>query len=538
MLDTTNSKRLMPTRADNRTVASEPWRDGIGFALFLAKLRQQKPMLLRLMLAGAAVGWLLGVAYTLVRVPAFSASSELLISNTTLQLSGPDAVVTQILVENSLIQSAIEMLKSGRVLGRVVDRIGLENIERILPRPFQKRAGDWIGLGDSSTSQQEHSEAVRKQAAQAMLRSSLSVNRVGASQIISVRGRALTAQDAARLTNEIAGAFVQEQNDTNAVVTTSAALRERIKVLGPAARIISEASPPNSTEGPTAIVALALATILGGMLGVCAGLVLTLVDRRLRSAEQIVAVTSVECFGYVPRMNLQEGTQSQDGGRFHWVMRSVLRRARSAVLERSGRAPRFVGVTSCFSGEGKSTLAANWARFIAHDGSPVLFVDASCCAGIDASDARPIKGLHELLRGDASPADVIQQVGSNLDYLPSGTGTGSLDMMWGNLVHAINAGPDCPYDWVILDLPAIAAAADTRSAGQIVDELLILAEWGRTSEAEIEQTLRALGPVRERVVGTVINKAPWSSLDWKTSAQAQALCRPASADPQRSDNGR
>ena len=57
--------------------------------------------------------------------------------------------------------------------------------------------------------------------------------------------------DAARLTNEIAGAFVKEQHDANAVVTTSAALRERIKVLGPTAQIISEAAPPTGRIRPS-----------------------------------------------------------------------------------------------------------------------------------------------------------------------------------------------------------------------------------------------------------------------------------------------
>lgn len=87
-----------------------------------------------LILVGATVGWAASLAYVTVRVPAFSASSDLLISNTTLQLSGPEAVVTQILVENSLIQSAIEVLRSGRVLGRVIDKVGLEEIERKLPK--------------------------------------------------------------------------------------------------------------------------------------------------------------------------------------------------------------------------------------------------------------------------------------------------------------------------------------------------------------------------------------------------------------------
>ncbi len=243
MLDSTKSKRPFSFELENRSITPEPWRDGIGFGIYLAKIRQQRPMIVRLMLVGAVMVWLASVAYILVRTPAFSAFSELLISNTTLQQSGPDAVVTQLLVENSLVQSAIEMAKSSRVLERAVDRMGLENIELILPKSRSIRD---LGL-QIFAPEPERSETSRRQTAVATLRSNITVNRVGTSQIISVRGRALTAVDAARLTNEIAGSFVQEQNDTSAVVTTSAALRERIKVLGPTARAGHERWTRNRT---------------------------------------------------------------------------------------------------------------------------------------------------------------------------------------------------------------------------------------------------------------------------------------------------
>jgi succinoglycan biosynthesis transport protein ExoP len=521
MLDATSRKHSVFAGAEDRFVAPEPWRDGIGFRMFMAKVRRQKRIILRLMLVGAVTGFAAGIAYNLVRVPTFSASSELLISNTALQLSGPDAVVTQILVENSLIQSAIVMLKSSRVLERVVDRIGLENIGHVLPKPMLERLLGGVGLGN--TEHPKSSSVTTRQTALTSLRSNTTVDRVGSSLIISVRGRALTAQDAAGLTNELAGAFVQEQNETSAVITTSAALRERIKVLGPTARIISEAVPPSSKDGLPGTVALLLAALLGGALGAGAGLTFTLFDRRVRSTEQLVALTSVECFGYVPRIKSRQGGRAWRGGpsiSSSFLGHSVLRRARSAVLERSERIPHLVGLTSCHGAEGRTTLAANWARFIARDGSRVLFVDAAHHAG-----AGEVQGLHELLRGEVALEEVIRaQVSPNLDFLPYGGALGSLDMLWGNLVEAI-AGRKCIYEWVILDLPPLAASADVRSAGQIIDDLLIVVEWGRTSESQVEHALRSLGPVRERVSGMLINKTPLSSLDSETLIEARAARR-------------
>jgi exopolysaccharide production protein ExoF len=583
MLDTTNSRLAVIDKVDWPD-QQPPWRDG-GFRTFVENVRQRRHMMMVLMLVGAAVGWVASLAYLAVRVPAYSASSEILISNTTLQLSGADAVVTQILVENSLVENAIELLRSSRVLGRVIDKVGLEEIERISPRhSFRWNASYW---------EPESSDASKKQASIALLRSNTAVKRVGSSQVVLVSARALTAMDAARLTNEIAAAFVQEQYDANAVVSTSAALRERIKVLGPTARIISEAVPPRSKDSPMAAIAMLLGIMLGGVLGAGSGLSLIGFDPRLRTAEQLAAVTSAECFGYVPRINPRSSkvgivppapaNRSQSGAPpilrhvtaleplLHKIRvlllhdipalllrkipaiqklfpsepdynfdlesilrRSLLRQVRSAVLERSTIAPRIVGVTSCRAGEGKTTLAANLARFIAREGTPVLLIDA-CCSDMKSGPAKKTPGLQQLLRGTATPDAVIRSdISLNLDFLPSG-GPGDLDLLWGNLPHAINDGRKRGYQWIILDLPELATAIDVCAAGQVFDNLLIVVEWGGTSKGELQQGLRALGSLRERIVGTVINKVPWASID---SVTASLLARPGCDDHRSKNRGR
>jgi Mrp family chromosome partitioning ATPase len=344
--------------------------------------------------------------------------------------------------------------------------------------------------------------------------------------------------DAARLTDEIARAFVREQYDANAVVSTSAALRERIKVLGPTARIISEAVPPMSQDPPKPAIAMLLGIILGGVLVAGSGICWAGFDRRLRATEQLAAVTSVECFGYVPLINPPSSragiipSLSLDGlGQFGRsprgapsndleciLRRSVLRRVRSAVLERSTRVPRIVGVTSCRAAEGKTTLATNLARFIAREGSPVLLIDA-CCPDMASGLPQETPGLQELLRGKAALDDVIvSDVCPNFDFLPSGKGPDDLDLLWGNLLRTINDGNERCYQWIILDLPELATAVDVRAAGQAFDDLLIVVEWGGTSQGQLQQGLRALGSLRDRIVGTVINKAPWTAIDSETQA--------------------
>jgi Mrp family chromosome partitioning ATPase/capsular polysaccharide biosynthesis protein len=519
MLDATKS-RFPAVDETDESVHRNSWREDAGFSTFFEKVRQRQRMMMIAIMAGAIAGWVASLGYLALRVTAYSASSELLISNTTLQMSGPEAVVTQILVENSLIQSAIEVLISGRVLARVIDKVGLEEVARISPRSY---ALPWSRF----SLEQGPSDARKKQAAIALLRSNTTVKRVGTSQIIEVGTRAITAADAARLTNDIAGAFVQELYDANAVVTTSAALRERIKVLGPTARIISEAIPPKSKDSPSFVITMLLGIVVGGALGATGSLVLLASDRRLRVAEQVAAVSSIECFGYVPRIGLQSPSEADhklDPDSVYW--RSVLRRVRSAVLQRSTSIPHIVGATSCRADEGKTTLATKLARFIACEGSRVLLIDASCSDETSGPAQAETPGLQELLLGTATLEDVIlDEICPNLDFLPSGNGFGDLDLVWGNLVRAINGERERCYEWIILDLPVLSSAIDARCAIQIVDDLLIVVEWGRTSEGQLRQALRGLGSLRDRALGTVINRIPSDSLEPRPPSPTELASR-------------
>jgi succinoglycan biosynthesis transport protein ExoP len=527
MLDATKSRLPVEEIDDGYLPGREnPAPDQLSFRTFLEKLRQQRRVIMALTLVGAIVGSLAGLAYLAIRVPAFSASSDLLISNTTLQLSGPEAVVTQILLENSLIESAMQLLRSGRVLERVIDNLGLEEVERILP---EKNDLPWSGSSESL-------DLDRRRAAIALLRSNTIVTRVGASQILKVRARASSAMGAARLTNEIAAAFVKDQYDANAVVTTNAALRERIKVIGPTVRIVSEAAPAKSKDPPSAALAMLFAIALGGAMGAASSVTLILFDRRLRAAERLTAVTSFECFGYVPLASRQSSITGPlrkvpllrhlfpkqpdyEVAVESILRRSLLRRVRSAVLERSTSAPYVVGVTSCRSAEGKTMFAARLARFLAHGGLRVLLIDA-CFPDVTSAPAQgQTPGLQELLHGTADlDRVVLDNVCPNLDFLPAGEGPGDLDQVWGNLVHTVNGGRERSYEWIILDLPELATAVDVRAAGQIIDYLLIVVEWGHTSERELQQALRALGSLQDRIVGTVINNAPMTSIDWTANA--------------------
>ena len=95
MLDATKT-RFPDIEEGDQPAQQDRWGDRTSFWTFVEKARQRRHMIMVLTLGGAAVGWAVSLGYVAVKVPTFSASSELLISNTMLQSSGTDAVATQV----------------------------------------------------------------------------------------------------------------------------------------------------------------------------------------------------------------------------------------------------------------------------------------------------------------------------------------------------------------------------------------------------------------------------------------------------------
>ena len=515
MLDVTKQMHVEKEEPEGVLPAGLAWREGVNFDVIRSKLCQRRPAIIWSAVLGAVICAVLVALYIFDRTPTYAASSKILIANTTLQLSGPDAFVMQLSIENSLIQSEMELVRSGEVLKRVIDGLGAAEVEDMLPK---RNAPSFPGLGmlQQTGKWPEPDGETRRQATPAALSANITVSRVGATQILAVSAKAVTAEAAARLANEVVSAFVRDENEANTLITTSAWLRERIKVLGPTLRVISTAVMPNRPDGLHPFVILALSVLTGVILGTGAGIAFAVLDRRLVSAEQISLITTAECFGYVLRLGAQRGRGDAPAGgaplRSQQLSRlnDVLRCARLAVLERAGADTLLVGVSSCQRGEGKSMIAMHLAQLIAAEGRRVLLVDAAHNPKLTRYFAAGAgKGLTEVLRGEASALEAIwPDADPFLDFMPKGASGGDIDTRWPELPHLLSKLGQRAAEWVVLDLPPLAPIADVRAAAQGLNGILLIVEWGRTGERQLREALRALGPARAKLLGVIINRAP------------------------------
>jgi capsular polysaccharide biosynthesis protein/cellulose biosynthesis protein BcsQ len=494
------TKQMYPENKEPAEISTVAplWQEGVNFDVIRSKLRHRWPTIIWSAALGAVLCAALAASYVFTRTSAYSASSQLLIANTTLQLSGPDAFVTQLPIENSLVQSEMELARSDTVLKRVINQFGAARVLGMLP----KRSTPLTKIF-RQTEQLESDSGMLGQTVLGALRASVNVSRVGATLIIAVSAKAATAEGAAQLTNEVVNSLVQDQAEANALITTSPWLRERIKVLGPSLRVISTATIPGQPDGQHPLVLLVLSTLAGMVLGTGLGIGFAVLDRRVVSAQQVAVVTPIECFGNVPEFGVQRSDWVAPEGTLHGNRRSmlnnVLRCARLAALQRAGSDILFIGITSCQGGEGKSTIAMKLAEMIAGEGRQVLLVDAA-----DFAEGRA-KGLTAVLRGELPVSEAIRRnVRPFLDVMPAGAGGSDIDDRWSRLPHILSE----LNQHIIIDLPAIEANSDLRSAVQAVSSILLVVGWGQTSEGRLRHSLQVLGPASEKLLGVVIYRAP------------------------------
>jgi Mrp family chromosome partitioning ATPase/capsular polysaccharide biosynthesis protein len=504
-------RRLQFSFADtgDAPLPREAWRDGVDIDVLISKINRQRRLLRRGAFLGSIAMSALAAAWLLLRTPTWSAATEALVSNTTLQLSGQDAVVTQLMVENTLLQSQMLLARSSAVMERVVSKLGPERTAALLPQPgpvsgFRRL----FSFGRPPAPESAEGKAERQALIQA-LKSEVIISRSGASQIIILRVRASGSEAAAELANEVTQAFLAETRDINAVVTTSGVFRERIRVLGPTARLISDAQPPVAKDGPRALLVLALAPTLGALLGLMAALTLSVFSRRIWSGEQLAQQTDAEFFGYVSLRKAGIAQAISGYGREPSSLAAALRRVRVATLERRGTKPRVLGITSFHGDVSQTTVATGLALLFAAEGRQVLLVDAAletaCLSRSLALDGRP--GLRDVLADPHSFGDMVQRsVRTGLDVLPVGGASGDIDTRWPLLLRAIERTSEPPYDWVIMDLPPLQPTADIRAAGAVFDDLILVVEEGRVSSTALAQALKGLGASRDKLLGTLICK--------------------------------
>lgn len=267
------------------------------------------------------------------------------------------------------------------------------------------------------------------------------------------------------------------------------------------------------------------------MLGFGIGLMRDLSDRVVRTSDQVERLLGTDCLATLPVLaapvvrpgDAPPSPQEMraEAGAFWAVVSSPfsryaegLRSIKSAIdLNSRIRTGRIVGLSSALPGEGKSTTAAGLALLSAQSGHKVILIDADlrnpALTKLMAPNAAA--GLIDIVTGQRRFEDVVLREGTTgLDFVPTvihAPIAHTSEILASEGMKSLVERLSSTYDYVIVDLSPLAPVIDVRSTGHFIPTYVLVVEWGKTNIDVLERALANARPVREHLLGVIMNKA-------------------------------
>ena len=178
---------------------------------------------------------------------------------------------------------------------------------------------------------------------------------------------------------------------------------------------------------------------------------------------------------------------------------------------------KVIMVTSLLENEGKSTIAVNLAMALAQKHSSVLLIDCdlrkpACHAILEQKKFGA--GIKELLQEKASLAEsVLQYKNTNLYALYARKAEQNIgDMIASRRMEVLLDWARKNFDYVVLDLPPMAAASDAEGMTELADASILVVRQNVASASALNKAIAALEGKRAKLLGCVLNSVVSSGL--------------------------
>lgn len=294
----------------------------------------------------------------------------------------------------------------------------------------------------------------------------------------------------------------------------------------PSIRIVTDALLPEQPSSPKVMVIVAAAIIAGAFLGTMLAAVIELRERGFRVGSQVRRQLGLRFLGYFPRLQVDGGlpaTESRrtigtlvrhafgqrSGPRWGRPYMETLRATRLALQPVTDRGTAVIGVLSALPGEGKSTFAASFAEMLAASGSRVLIINADEITP-QGRTAMPVRVLPSQM-GDWRRIVVTDSETGIVSLSASAPETGGGDLS-GIVMQKVLAEARGEFDYVLVDLPALALVVDALSVLPLTDGAILVAEWGKTPRRLLTGLLEQEPELADYIVGVVLNNVDLNAL--------------------------
>ncbi len=287
--------------------------------------------------------------------------------------------------------------------------------------------------------------------------------------------------------------------------------------------VVDRPTVPIKPIKPKKAISIALASILGLVLGVSLCFFIEYLDTSIKTKEDVERLIKTPVLGYVPPVTINKAALSSERGSNPDLValdnpRSFLAEAfrsiRTALMfSEVGKELKSILVTSPTPGEGKTLVSLNIAITLAQAGKRVLLVDS------DLRKPRLNKtlglsrepGLSNLLasKGDFPLDRHTSSFGvENLFFIPSGPcPPNPAELLASSRMKEIVNDLSASYDHVFFDTPPIINATDAATLAQHVNGAILVIRSFKTERSASVRAREILSNAQVNVLGAVLNNA-------------------------------
>ena len=281
--------------------------------------------------------------------------------------------------------------------------------------------------------------------------------------------------------------------------------------------ILEAAHPETTPSAPQKTKYMALALVMGLMLGAGLALLRDWKDQKLHSAEEISNVLGVPVLGVVPSMSRRENV-AERGRKVYLDSKSswaeAYRTIRTAVFFGAPKGEaKTILITSPAPSDGKTTLVSNLAIAMAQAGQKTLILDADFRKPMQHNVFRINHediGLSSVLAGAVKLHEAIQFTGiKELEILTRGPDVPNPSEIlnsngFAKLLELLSE----EYDRIIIDSPPVIPVTDAQIIAAICDITLLVLRAEKSTRKISRQARDGLLSVGAHMLGVVVNDVP------------------------------
>ncbi len=276
--------------------------------------------------------------------------------------------------------------------------------------------------------------------------------------------------------------------------------------------ILEVARPEEKPAFPRKTLTMALALLVGLILGTGGALLHEALDHRLRSADEVTELLGLPVLGIIPSIRDNDSVlgetllTSAPNSEVSEAYRSFRTALQFGLPDRSAK---MILITSPTPGDGKSTTASNLAVALAQADRKTLLIDADLRKPTQHKNFKllGVKGISDVLVKGYPIDQAIQRTQiEGLDLLACGSiPSNPSEIINSHAFHSLLMQMEGKYDQIIVDSPPVLPVADARILGALCDITVLVLRSEKSTRRGSRHCCELLANVRAKVIGVVMN---------------------------------